>query len=86
MLLKQPVSASIETLEGLLIFLDLLAIGLPDPRKSGGITVFPTQSKCLTHSATEKSTSPVSNRVSHGSRYLPVLSSNTSGSVSGTVT
>jgi hypothetical protein len=58
MLLKQPVSASFETLEGLLIFLDLFTSGLPDSRKSSDNAVFPTQSKPLTHSATEKSTSP----------------------------
>ncbi len=45
-------------LEGLLIFPDLLANGLPDSRKSGKNNAFSPQSKRLTRSATEKSTSP----------------------------
>jgi hypothetical protein len=53
---KHGVFLSIETLEGLLIFPDLLAKLLPDPKKTGKNTAFSRQSKCLTHSATEKST------------------------------
>jgi hypothetical protein len=52
------VSNSIEMLEGLLIFPDLHANGSPDSTKSGKNTAFTPQSKRLTRSATEKSTSP----------------------------
>ncbi len=55
---KHGVFASIEMLEGLLIFPDWHANGLPESIKPGKNTAFPLQSKCLTHSATEKSTSP----------------------------
>jgi hypothetical protein len=55
---KHGVYAIIETLEDLLIFPDLHANGSPDSTKSGKNTAFSPQSKCLTHSATEKSTSP----------------------------
>jgi hypothetical protein len=55
---KHGVLPSIETLEGLLIFPNLLANGSPDSRESGKNRAFSPQSKCYTHSATEKSTSP----------------------------
>jgi hypothetical protein len=54
-------SASIEMLEGWLIFPDLLANLPSDSIKSGKNTAFPPQSKRLTRSATEKSTSPCCN-------------------------
>jgi len=44
-------------LQGLLIFPDWHANGLPESIKPGKNTAFPPQTKCLTHSATEKSTS-----------------------------
>jgi hypothetical protein len=46
--------ASIEMLEGLLIFPDSLAKLPLDSRTSCTNTAFPLQSKCLTHSATEQ--------------------------------
>ncbi len=52
--INQPLT---KMLEGWLIFPDLLANGWSDSTKSSENTAFPTQSKCLTHSATEKSTS-----------------------------
>jgi hypothetical protein len=55
---KQGGSQSIEMLEGLLIFPDLQPNGPPDSMKSSENRAFPPQSNCLTHSATEKSTSP----------------------------
>ena len=50
---------SIETLEGFLIFPDLLAKLSSDSRQSGKNTSFSRPSKRLTCSATEKSTSPL---------------------------
>jgi hypothetical protein len=55
---KHGVFPSIETLEGLLIFPDLHAKLPSDSRKSDKNTAFSRQSKRLTRSATEKSTSP----------------------------
>jgi len=55
---KHGIFASIETLEGLLIFPDLHANLPPDSMKSRKNTAFTPQSKRLTRSATEKSTSP----------------------------
>jgi hypothetical protein len=43
---------------GLLIFPDLLTNWPPNSKKSCENMAFPSQSKCLTHSTTEKSTSP----------------------------
>jgi len=55
---EQGVLPAIEMLEGWLIFPDWQANGVADSMKPRENRVFPPQSKCLTHSATEKSASP----------------------------